>query len=301
MSVANIFIKPQYVYLGANTAQVDSIVCVADVASSLNNKYFTFLDSAGAKHYAWFNVAAAGADPAPAGGWTAHVVAISANATATAVATALNAVLTAVTGFDSTVSGYTVTLTHTATGYAQPCKDVNSGFAFEIVTWGDTETEAGCLDGDIEVSGFGQQKQEITCHHSGTTVLDERITGYDKLEVAVTFKETDKASLKRYFAKLGMGSFTPVGSDKEEVFGYGPTNVGGANPKFKVRFHDYGTDSANKTNDYNFWLCEMQLDALNFSGENVSMVPAKLTVYPDSTKPAGIQFFMIGDATKAGY
>jgi hypothetical protein len=301
MSISNVKVNPQYVYFGANTAQVEEIICVADVSSSLNNKYFTFVTSAGVKHYAWFNVAAAGTDPALAGGWTAHVVAISANATATAVASALQAVLTVVTGFDASVSGFTVTLTHTASGYAQPARDINTGFAFEVLTLGMVEEEVGCLDGDIEISGFTQQKLEITCHHSGSTVLDERITGYDKLEVALTIKETNKAKLKDIFTKQGMGSFTPTGADKEEVFGYGPTRVGSANPKFKVRFHEVGVDASNKSNDWNFWSCELGIDTLNFSGENVSVIPATLTVYPDSTKPVGIQFFMIGDSAKAGY
>lgn len=301
MSVSNIKIKPQYVYLGSAVAQVQEIICVADVSSSLQNKYFTFMDTAGAKHGVWFNVGGAGVNPAPAGGWTMQAVAISANATATAVASALQAVLTATSGFDASVDDYTVTLTATATGYAQPARDVNTGFAFEVTTWGDTETEAGCLDGDIEVSGFTQQKLEITCHHSGSTVLDERITGYDKLEISLVLKETTKAKLLAAFAKLGMGSFTPIGADKDEVFGYGPALVGSNNPKFEVRFHAVGVDSSNKADDWNFWKCEMQIDTLNFSGENVSTIPATLTVYPDDTKPVGIQFFMIGDAAKAGY
>jgi hypothetical protein len=301
MSVTNVKVKPQYVYFGENTAQVEEIICVADVSSSLQNKYFTFFDHAGLKRYAWFNVGAAGVDPAPVGGWTGHAVAISANASATAVATALNAVLTAVTGFDAAASGSTVTLTHTAVGYAQPARDINTGFAFSVATIGMELEEIGCLDGDIEISGFTQQKLEITCHHSGSTVLDERITGYDKLEIGLTIKETNKEKIKDIFTKQGMGSFTPVGADKEEVFGYGVTRVGRANPKFRVKFHEVGVDASNKTNDWNFWSCELGIDTLNFSGENVSVIPATLTVYPDATKPAGIQFFMIGDAAKAGY
>lgn len=301
MSVANVKVKPQKVYFGKDTYQVQEIICVADVASSLQNKYFVFHDEAGAKRYAWFNVGGAGVDPAPAGSWTGHAVAITANSSATAVATALAGVLTAVTGFDATASGFSVSLVATVYGYAQPARDINTGFSFEVTTWGDEASEVGCIEGDIEISGFTQQKLEITCHQSGSTVLDERITGYDKLEIGLVLQETSKAKLKEAFVRLGMGSFTPVGADKEEVFGYGPANVGGANPKFYVRFHAVDADVSNKAEDYNFWKCEMQIDTLNFSGENVSTIPATLTVYPDDTKPAGIQFFMIGDAVKAGY
>lgn len=301
MSVSNVEIKPQYVYFGKDTAQVEEIICVADVSSSLNNKYFVFKTAAGVGHYIWLNIGSAGVDPAPAGSWTGHEVTASANASASAIASAIAAVAGAVTGFDAVASGYTVTLTHTANGYAEPARDINTGFAFEVLTQGMLEYEVGCIQGDIEVSGFTQQKKEITCHHSGTTVLDERITGYDKLEIGLTLQETDKASLEKVFRLLGMPVFTPIGADKDSVFGYGPQNVGGANPRFKVRFHKVGVDASNMSEDYNFWTCELGLDTLNFSGENESVVPVTMTVYPDSSKPTGIQFFMIGDAAKAGY
>ena len=304
MSIQNISVRPHLVYLGEDVAQVQSITCVADVSSSLQSKYFLFHDASGAKHYAWFNVATLGVDPAPAGGWTGHAVAISANDTASAVATALTAVLTAVTGFDATASGYVVTLTHTAIGYAQPAIDSTAApttFAFKLVTLGQTKQSAGCLKGDIELAGFAQQTVEITCHASGTTVKDERITGYDKPELSIVLQETDKASLQNIMVMYGMPVFTPVGADKEAVFGYGPSNVGGSNPKIKITMHPVDKDASDKSADWNFWTAQMGLDTFNFSGENLSEIPATFTIFPDETKPKGIQFFMIGDAAKAGY
>lgn len=304
MSLANVDLRPQKVYFGSDLAQVQSIKCVADVSSSLQNKYFLFHDAAGAKRYAWFNVATLGTDPAPLGGWTGHAVAISSNDSASAVATALAAVLTAVTGFDATASGSTVTLTHTAIGYAQPAIDsvaAPTTFAFKVTTLGQTVVEATCLKGDITLEGLAQQKIEITCHVTGTTVQDEKITGYDKPVLNMTFQETDKASLQKLMVMYGMPVFTPVGVDKEAIFGYGPANVGSSNPKIKVRLHDANEDDSNKSSDYNFWACELGLESFNFSGENLSEIPATFTIYPDNTKPKGIQFWMQGDAEKAGY
>jgi hypothetical protein len=302
--IQNISVRPHYVYLGSDIAQVQNITCVADVASSLNNKYFLFHAVGGVKHYAWFNTGA-GVDPAPAGGWTGHEVTIAANASASAVATALQLILTAVTGFDATVSGFVVTLTNTAVGYAQPAIDsvaaTKTGFAFKVTTLGQIEKSAGCLKGDIELSGFSQQKIEITCHASGTTVKDERITGYDKPELNIVLQETDKTSLQEIMVMYGMPVFTPVGADKEAIFGYGPANVGGSNPKVKIRMHPVDKDIADKSSDFNFWSAELGLDTFNFSGENLSEIPATFSIYPDETKPVGIQFFMIGDAVKAGY
>lgn len=301
MAVQNVKIKPQYVYLGKDQVQIQSITCVADVASSLQNKYFVFHDAAGAKHYAWFNVATLGVDPAPAGGWVAHPVAISAGASASAVATALTAVLTAVTGFDATASGYVVTLTHTAVGYAQPARDINTNFAFAVTQLGMVETSAGCIQGNLELSGLEINKVEITCHASGSTVKDERISGYASPELTMTFQETDKDSLKKLFVMLGMPSLTPVGVDKDEIFGYGMANLGGSNPKIAIRMHPVEKDATDKSEDLNIWLSELSVDSLNWSGEEVSTVPATFKLYPDESKPKGIQFFMVGDAVKAGY
>jgi hypothetical protein len=300
MSIENVKVKPMYVYFGKDTAQVEKITCVADVAGSLGAKYFLFMDSAGTKRYAWFTTGAS-VDPAPAGGWTGHSVTIVSGDSATAVATALAAVLTAVTGFDATASGAIVTLTHTAVGYAQPAYDGNAGFAFKVSTLGQTKVSGGCLQGDIEVGGFEQSKVEITCHESGTTVRSEKISGYSKPTLSFTLQETDKASIQRLFVLYGMNVFTPVGADKEAVFGYGPLNIGGSNPKILVNMHPVELDAADKSEDWNFWNAELSIDSFTFSGESVNTIPATFNIFPDDSKPKAIGFFMIGDAAKAGY
>jgi len=299
--IQNIKINPMLVTFGKEVMQEQKITCVADVALSLQNKYFLFTDSAGAKRYAWFNVNSAGVDPAPAGGWTGHVVAIATGASASSVASALAAVLTAITGFDATASGYVVTLTHTVAGYAQPAYDFNTGFAFKVSMLGQVATEAGCIQGDIEFGGFEQTKVEITCHDTGTTVRDERISGYAKPTLSFTLQETDKESLKKLLIMYGMNTFTPVGADKEEVFGYGPQNVGGSNPKVLVTLHPKALQASDKSEDWNVWQAELGLESFNFSGESVSVVPCTFAIFPDESKPKSIQFFMIGDAAKAGY
>lgn len=299
MSIQNIAVRPMYVYIGKDTAQVQTITTVADVAGSLGGKYF-LIHTPTVKHYVWFNTGSS-VDPAPAGGWTEIEVAITSGASASAVATALQGVLDVFTGFNATVSGNVVTVTNVATGYAQPAIDADSGFAFKVTTLGQSEVSAGCLSGDIELSGFEQNKIEITCHASGTTVKDERITGYAKPELAFTLQETDKVSLQKILVMYGMPVFTPVGADKEAVFGYGPANVGGSNPKVYIRMHPVDKDASDKSSDWNFWTAELGLDTFSFSGENLSQIPATFSIYPDETKPKGIQFFMIGDAAKAGY
>lgn len=304
MSISQVDLRPQKVYFGKNQAQIQTIKCVADVSSSLNSTYFLFHDSAGAKRYVWFNVATAGVDPAPAGGWTGHVVAIAANATAGTVAAAVQAVLDAVTGFDASVSDTVVTLTATANGYAQPARDSDAaptGFAFKVTQLGLLEREIGCIKGDLSLSGFATQKIDVTCHDTGSTIRKQIVSGYENPQIELVLQESDKAAMKQILIEYGMTSFTPVGADKEEVVGYGPNNVGGDNPKILVRFHDLAVDASDKSGDYNFWKCEVGLDSFVWSSENVSEIPVTLTVFPDDAKPKSIQFFMIGDAAKAGY
>lgn len=300
--IENISVRPMYVYIGEDLAQVETIKCVA--GTSLGGKYLLFHETGGAKHYAWFNTGSS-TDPAPAGGWVGVQVDILVGDTSTEIATKLAAELNAVTGFGATSSGSTVTLTHTAVGYAQPARDGEgvgaTGLSFKVTTVGQEKKSIGCIQGDIELSGFEQQKIEITCHASGTTVKDERITGYAKPEISFTLQETDKESLKELLVMYGMPVFTPVGADKEEVFGYGPANVGGSNPKVKIEMHPVELDATDKSSDWNIWKAELGLETFNFSGENLSTVPATFSIYPDETKPKGIQFFMIGDAEKAGY
>lgn len=302
MSISNVKIQPMLVYLGANQMQVQTISCIP--GATLGGKYFLFHDSLGAKRYAWFNTGTS-VDPAPAGGWTGHAVAILAADSATIVASKLSTVLNLVTGFDSTSVGAISTLTHTDTGYAQPARDAlgvaATGFAFKVTQIGSVERSAGCIQGDIELSGFEQDKVEITCHASGTTVKSELVSGYQKPTLGFTLQETNKESIKKVMLDYGMYSLTPVGADSVEVFGYGPNNVGGSNPTIPVRLHPVALDTSDKSEDWNVWKGELSLDTFTFSGESVSTIPVSLSIFPDESKPKSIQFFMIGDAAKAGY
>ena len=299
--IGNVKVNPMYVYLGKDTAQVETIKTTA--GTLLGGKYFLLMTPLGVKKYVWFNTGAS-VDPAPAGGWTEIEVAILVGDSASQVATKLAVALDLDTAYLATASSNTVTLTHAAVGYSEPAYDSVAAptlFAFKVTQLGFNKVSAGCIQGDIEIGGFEQTKIEITCHASGTTIKDERITGYAKPTLSFTLQETDKASLKRLYSYYGMNSMTPVGADADSIFGYGPANVGGSNPKIQIEMHPVSLDASDKGEDYNFWLAELAFDTFTFSGENVSTVPATFSIYPDESKPKNLQFFMIGDAVKAGY
>ncbi len=122
--------------------EVTDITCVADVAGSLNSKFFNYetVNLGGASvnlRYVWFNVNGAGVNPSPAGR-TGIMVSLATGANNGAVATALRAAMAADTLV--TISGATVhciitnnymgNVTNAANGTASP------GFSYSVTTAG---------------------------------------------------------------------------------------------------------------------------------------------------------------------
>lgn len=148
---------------GAGTAaEVFTVTTVADVSSSLNNKYFLFetISSAGVKtpRYAWFNVGGAGVDPGVSGR-TGHAVAFTANSTADQVASAIQAVLTAVADLGATVLTNVVTATSDNFGNVEDATAGNSGFTLLTTVQGNgpdrikfTAKTEGAYGNNIEVT-----------------------------------------------------------------------------------------------------------------------------------------------------
>lgn len=293
----NIKLEPMDVYIGETQAQVQDIVCVADVSSSLNNKYFLFYEPSGTKHYAWFNVGGAGVDPALSG-YTAHAVAIAANSTANTVAAALQAVLDVIAGFDAAVTGYTVRLTNTATGYAVLAHDAQAtasktGFAFNLITVGDTFEKIGFIDGDIEVSGLSRSPVDITTHQTGTSIVGQINSGSGNPELSFAIKEVTTAKYEKVL-RYSAGSYLPVGGSNK-LIGGGELGQFQSPQYTKVVLHPVRLDTADKTNDYCFWRCTLDLDSITFSGENILTLPVVMKAYKDCDKPKAINVWAYGD------
>lgn len=107
-----------------------TVLCVADVASSLNDTYFTF-STPSTNYYVWFNVDDAGTDP-EIEGKTGVEVAISEDDANTVVAAALQTALDALSGVTATVNSATVTVTADATGAATNAADGAEATGFTI-------------------------------------------------------------------------------------------------------------------------------------------------------------------------
>lgn len=112
---------------------VQTITTVADVAGSLNNKYF-FINGAqasgGNAYYVWFNVSSGGTDPMVPGKIGIEVAIVTGD-TASDVATALAAELNS-GDWTATALAAVVTVTNAGAGAFVPAVDNNTGFAFAV-------------------------------------------------------------------------------------------------------------------------------------------------------------------------
>lgn len=114
-----------------------TVVTVADVAGSLNNKYFFFSEVGGDDYYCWFNVNSAGTDPAIVGR-TGIEVALATGDANTVVAAAIETAVELETDISVVVAGHTCTCTQPDPGHATAASAQNSGFTV-------TNAQAGSL------------------------------------------------------------------------------------------------------------------------------------------------------------
>jgi hypothetical protein len=270
---------------------------VADVSSSLNNKWFKFGKSGQTtySHYAWFNVAAGGVDPAIAG-LTAVPVAIAANATAAAVATALNSAIDALSDFESEASNDEVTIRCATAGMSAGVLEgtAATGFTFTQEAEGG-DLDLGLLDGDIEVS-FEQSLFEVTAHQTGTSAIAELRQGVS-CEITLTLKEVDNDTYSELF-NAGGGTDTPSGGT--EVFGWGKSRQG-SNTIVQARrlvLHPVRLASNVYTDDFCAWKAYPLPESIVYSGENPKLLNVTFKCYLDDEKPDAIQLFAQGDWTQ---
>lgn len=131
--------------LATATAEITTITCEADASGSLNNKYWT-LSSLTTDYYVWYNVNAAGVDPAVSGK-TGIEVAIATDAADTVIATATAAAITALSAFGAAEVAAVVTVTNANKGAVTDAADGNT-------TWTDAWT--------VTTPGVGGAEYEIT-------------------------------------------------------------------------------------------------------------------------------------------
>jgi hypothetical protein len=118
-------------------AQIQTVLCVADIAGSRNSKFFFIVSRLGTKYVVWLNVNAAGVAPSIPG-YTPIEVDVATGATGITIATAVAAALDALADFVAASGGTaTVTVTDANAGFvAAGLNAGNSGFTVLITTPG---------------------------------------------------------------------------------------------------------------------------------------------------------------------
>lgn len=108
-------------------AEVTEITCEADVAGSLNSKYW-LCSSINADYYVWYDINGAGVDPAIVGK-TGIKVSAATNATANTIATATAAAITALDDFSATAVSAIVTVKNINNGVVTDATNGNTGWS----------------------------------------------------------------------------------------------------------------------------------------------------------------------------
>ncbi len=134
-------------------AEVTTILCIADVDGSLNNRFFLLHGPRGLKYCVWFNVNAAGVDPSIPG-YTSVPVALATGAINTAVADGVATALDALDAFAApNPAGATVTCTNAVEGAVVEPDAGNSGATLTVTVtgvslltgWGNSKDFTGML------------------------------------------------------------------------------------------------------------------------------------------------------------
>ena len=275
--------------------QKSCVETVADVASSLQNKYFVLYSAKDAiLFHVWFNVGAAGVDPAPSGS-TGLEVAISANATAAAVATAAQLIITAHAAFTATVSGSDITILNVDVGETTNIADSDSGFTFTTLTEG-VDFDLGLLDGDINPS-FVENLSAITAHQTGLQNLGDTRQGSLVEDLETVLLEAD-AKFADVFGPGG-AKFIPAGGSSE-VVGVGDANIGTNTFVQANRLILKPVNATDNLKNITFWKAYPMPSSILYSGENVKTLTVAWKIYKDDSKDSRASLWVRGDQTQTG-
>jgi hypothetical protein len=298
-SAENIKIEP--VYASWEQQETFKVTTVADVAASLDGKYFTF-SSPTVDYYAWMDVATA-VDPAPAGK-TGIAVTVTSGATAAQVATAIVTAIDAHAAFHAVVDpcdSTSVIVMAKESGSATSAADglLTNATGFTITTLREgSKLELGALDGDIEIA-LTEDLLDVTSHQTGTQILTALRTGRNIDNIALTMKESDAAKLKAVIETSGV-EYTPAGGTAVSAWGSEDTKAFGniATACKKLVLHPISKADNVLTEDLCFWRAYPLLTGLSLSGENPRLISVEFKIIPDQLLAKQARQFVFGDHTQ---
>ena len=268
------------------------IKVVADVADSLDGKYFTLMGT----HYVWFDGVAA-ADPAPAG-LTAIPVAYTTGATAATLAGLVQVAVDALGGFSATVADDEVNIFAAAVGEKADSADVDAGVTVSVCLKG-KNFDLGLLQGDVAPS-YAPATFDVQAHQQGVTILSKIFQGIESLEVSTELQETTRSKLQEIY-KIWGGTFTP--SAGTEVFGSGTGQIGKNMLVEAARLEMIPVNSLSSELSYNYsYMLALPIpESLTFSGENPRILSVTWQGFPNlNLANADTNAVIVGDASQSG-
>lgn len=283
-----------------------SVLCVADVASSLNSTYFdlnstTLLTFVEKKHYVWFNVAAAGVDPAIAG-QTGIEIAIAAGASAIVVAAAIKVAVDLLTSdFNITVvdGAGLISIENLSIGPITAETDSGAtGFTLTELTdgiggaLGDT---TGGITFNMETSTV-----EIKSDQKGDYVLDEVFTGA-ALSMDMSLLEMSVSKWATIVGGVAGDNFTPSGGTEVTGMGTDKTFKNATTFAGELVLKPLSTIAGDNSRNITFWLCAPVPSSINYSGSDVQAMSVVFKAFFDQTKNTKVNMFVFGDSTQSGF
>lgn len=291
---------PRNILLGKDTYQDGCITTVADVAASLQNKYFVLHEPVTqVKHYFWFNVATLGVDPAVPNA-TGHVIAIASGATASAVATAAQGVIDALTWITATVDANHISYTYTVYGYAYEGRDSTvtggkTGFTFSTSKFGMVQVDLGGTEGDVKMT-VAEQNVEVKSPQTGNFITAEIRQGAT-LGVSFSLQDTSVASIRRAMNFYG-STIVPDNGSGAVLTGYGSSNLFKSTDDIATQLILRPSSLAgipDKSQDFTMPKAKLKLGELTFSAEKILILPIEAVAYLDTTDNSYLNFFSYGD------
>jgi hypothetical protein len=203
--------------------------------------------------------------------------------------------------FTAVADGAWVIVTNVANGYAKPARNGTDSIGFldfQVTQYGEVERDVGYIDGEIEISGFGEDLEAVTAHQRGSTIITHLRKGNPELSATITFKETTPEQLRSVLLSSG-GAYIPDGDSAQELVGLGIDRQFTSTyaQARKLRMHPIRLSPSDRSEDWTMWKACPAVESLSFSGESTFVIPASFMIYPDPDKPRAIQYICVGDSS----
>lgn len=276
---------------------------VADVSSSLNDTYFDLngfdpnLNET--LFYVWFNVAAAGTDPAIAGK-TGIEIEIDEDASVSDILTALKAALDAISPvkFISSIVGNELEVQNKFIGKVSAELDSGlSGFGFEVGIEG-VGVDLGATADAIEITFEGDQV-DITSNQTGNLILDQIFLG-NSASLSANLIEVTKDKVEILFGKVTGDVVTPMGGTTVTGGGEGRLFQSLAALGGMLILHPIRLPADDYSADWVFWRSAPKPESINFDGTAPQQLAISFTAYLDNATNKKINLFARGDWTQEG-